>query len=497
MAILYRWRKSTVQTLYDTESKNSSSNPKYFEVGAISGDYTVYYATSYTLNDDGTVTLKSPTTGKVSSGWPLDVSSQYYSAISITTDEIFKNNSSGSYARWESNSSVRKKIVYAHNGGTCIRYYNFREGPGVSQGYVYSTSSSAYPNGGVSGSYWYDQRTTININITVPSIVMEGKGISVSWNAVSGATEYFLERQADGGSWTQVYNGSTNSYTDTAGAWSNVKYRLRMTISGTMTPYVESSTCQVVSASTLAISGTDGDLGTLTSDVEYTVISDGDSAITVTEAVDGVYTKTFTATAGATNKISVLDLLTGTGSIHITASTNPGSGVIEVERAWTYSKTAAMFSAYGNTAELKRNGVPVWPLTLAECVRLPGGETLDEVTALPVANIETGSYVGTGTSGSGNPTTLTFAGKPIAVFVAVHISAATNGKYISMPFVRGSEHGCSVQISGNSMTGYELDATWGDTTLQFYSLNGAEYQLNSSGVTYDYVALTLQGGDTE
>ena len=488
MAILYRWRKSTVQTLYDTESKNSSSNPKYFEVGATSGDYTVYYATSYTLNDDGTVTLKSPTTGTVSSGWPLDVSSQYYSAISITTDEIFKNNSSGSYARWEINSSVsRKKIVYAYNGGICIRYYNFREGPGVSQGYVYSTSSSAYPNGGVSGSYWYDQRSTITINITVPSMVMQGQDIPVSWNTVGGATEYFLERKADGGSWTQVYNGSATSYTDTAGAWSNVKYRLRMTISGVMTPYVESGTCQVVPASTLAISGTDGDLGTMTNDVEYTVISDGDSAITVTEVVEGVYTKTFTATAGATNKISVLDLLTGTGSIRITASTNPGSGVIEVERAWTYSKTAAVFSAFGKVAELKQDGVPTWPLTLAECVRLPGGKTLD----VGMLRVETGSYTGTGTHGQSNPNTLTLNGIPQLVFI---FRRTTMPAGTITPFKKDTQ-GAVITLDGDSFE--TLYLLWSENTVNYYSINSADNQLNGLGVLYDYVALTLQGGDTE
>ena len=484
MATLYRWNKSTIGVGYSREQK-TSGYWKYSAPG-INGYY-IYGSASYTYNNDGTVTLNDPvtTSNYIRYGEPFRGDGTLYWALSKTTSELFKPANSSNYVS-AGYQDGEKRI-------SCIsaiyRYYNFRDGAGTFQEYVYATSASAYPEDGKSGKYWYSNRTTITINITVPSIVMPGQDIPISWNTVNGATEYFLERQADGGSWTQVYNGSTNSYTDTAGAWSNVKYRLRMTISGSMTPHVESSTCQVVSASTLAISGTDGDLGTLTNDVEYTVISDGDSAITVTEAVDGVYTKTFTATAGATNKISVLDLLTGTGSIRITASTNPGSGVIEVERAWTYSKTAAMFSAYGNTAELKRNGVPVWPLTLAECVRLPNGKTLD----VGMLQIETGSYVGTGTYGATNKNRLEFAFEPILVLI---MQSSTSTPSAFGIFLRGCQTGPSTfDFSQNKPQGCNL--TWGSDYLEFDSSTSAAIQLNSANAQYRYVAIGLAGGDTE
>ena len=486
MATIYRWRKSTVGTV------SSQSTAQFYDVEILetsigsTGTRRFYSSETYIFNSGGTVSLQNPISRTFNRNNVVRIPGTEYLSNAISSDTLYKNNSQSNEIIVSDINGVMARVSSSNNG-SIVKYYNFRQGAGTFIEYVYSTSSSTYPNGGVSGNYYYDQRTTITINITVPSIVMSGQDIPISWNTVSGSTEYFLERQADGGSWTQVYNGSTNSYTDTAGAWSNVKYRLRMTISGTMTPYVESSTCQVLSASTLAISGTDGDLGTLTNDVEYTVISTGTSAITVTEAVDGVYTKTFTATAGAANKISVLDLLTGTGSIRITASTNPGSGVIEVERSWTYSKTAAAFSAYGNTAELKRNGVPVWPLTLAECVRLPGGETLD----VGMLRVEIGWYQGTNTYGASNPTSISFSGKPYLVFIT---SGAFNSLINPLVRISNSNATSAATFAASSSSIQSISATWGDNSVSWYSTSSAQGQLNGTG-GYHYLALLLVGDE--
>lgn len=63
--------------------------------------------------------------------------------------------------------------------------------------------------------------------ITVPSAITVGDGIAVSWDAVSGADSYTLERSINGGDFTQVYSGIATSYTDTALAtWSKVQYRV-------------------------------------------------------------------------------------------------------------------------------------------------------------------------------------------------------------------------------------------------------------------------------
>lgn len=209
-------------------------------------------------------------------------------------------------------------------------------------------------------------------SLEVPIQVMQGNQITVSWTAVDGADGYILERKADTDSdWEQVYSGANLTFSETVGTWTSVQYRVKAGVSGTYGDYTTSESVPVVSASIVVISGTDGDLGTLTSDVSYTVSSSGTTALTVVETINGVE-RTFTAVNGANNRISVLDLPTGTGTITIQASTNPGSGDVTVTREWTYTKTAPTFSEQGGLAQLTQQGANIWPKTMAEAVRTPG-----------------------------------------------------------------------------------------------------------------------------
>lgn len=206
--------------------------------------------------------------------------------------------------------------------------------------------------------------------LNVPIQVMQGRQITVSWSAVDGASSYILERKAntDAG-WVQVYSGANTSFEEAVGTWTSVQYRVKSFANGKYGDYTTSTSVSVVPLSALVISGSDGSLGTLTNDVQYSVSSSGTSVLTVTETINGVNTRTYTATNGAENKISVVDLPAGTGTIKITASTNPGSGVVSVTREWTYTKTAPTFANAGSTAQLQQNGKNIFPLTLLECVR--------------------------------------------------------------------------------------------------------------------------------
>ena len=221
--------------------------------------------------------------------------------------------------------------------------------------------------------------------LTVPIQVMQGRQIAVSWSAVDGVSSYILERKANtDADWVQVYSGANTSFEETVGTWTSVQYRVKSLANGKYGDYTTSTSVSVVPLSALVISGSDGSLGTLTNDVQYSVSSSGTSTLTVTETINGVNTRTYTATNGADNKISVVDLPTGTGTIKITASTNPGSGVVTVTRNWTYSKTAPTFANAGSTAQLQQNGKNIFPLTLLECVRgaenlAPGGFGLGTV----------------------------------------------------------------------------------------------------------------------
>lgn len=208
--------------------------------------------------------------------------------------------------------------------------------------------------------------------LTVPIQAMQGNQLSVSWTAVDGADGYILERKANTDSdWTQVYSGANTSFEETVGTWTSVQYRVKAGVSGTYGDYTTSASVPVVSASAVVISGTDGDLGTLVNDVSYTVSSDGSTELTVVETINGTETRTYTATNGATNKIPVVDLPTGYGTISITASTNPGSGVVSVTREWTYTKAAITFPDAGSVADLTQQGKTIWAKTIAEAVRTP------------------------------------------------------------------------------------------------------------------------------
>lgn len=210
--------------------------------------------------------------------------------------------------------------------------------------------------------------------ITVPVQSMQGNPIPVSWSAVDGADGYILERKANtDANWTQVYSGAGLTFNETAGDWETVQYRVKSGAYNIYGEYTISAIVPVAESAALVISGSDGSLGTLTNDVQYVVSSSGTSALTVTESA-GRTTRTFTATNGATIRIPVIELPTGTGTIKITASTNPGSGVVTVTRNWTYTKTAPTFANAGSTAQLQQNGKNIFPLTLLECVR--GGENL-------------------------------------------------------------------------------------------------------------------------
>lgn len=206
----------------------------------------------------------------------------------------------------------------------------------------------------------------------VPIMVMQGNPIDISWTDIDGAASYILERKANTDSdWVQVYSGSNLSFSENSGNWSSVQYRVKSDTSGIYSTYTTSNIIEVIEAVTIAISGSDGDLGTLVNDVSYVVSSDGTTALTVVETINGVE-RTFTATNGATNKISVVDLATGTGTITIQASTNPGSGDVTVTREWTYTKTAPTFAEQGGLAQLTQQGQNIWAKTIAEAVRTPG-----------------------------------------------------------------------------------------------------------------------------
>lgn len=312
--------------------------------------------------------------------------------------------------------------------------------------------------------------------LTVPSQIMEGQSIPISWSAADGATTYILERKVNSGSWTQIYSGANLSYTDTpSGSWSAVQYRVKGGKGGQYGTYKTSASIPVISASALVISGTDGYLGTLTEDIAYTVSSDTGNPITVERYVNGQLVATVTVQSGFAYTIPVVDLPTGAGTVKIMASVNTSGGQVSATRTWTYDKKVVLFPDDGGAAQIQVEGKNLMPPTLAECVRVPTvwGGTMDKalellLPLLSTAVMATGSYTGTGTFGSSSPNTLTFSFTPELVILS------------------GGDIGLT--ISNTSPSGGTSDAYIQGTTAKWYSTSAAK-QLNVQGKSYSYVAI--------
>ena len=357
--------------------------------------------------------------------------------------------------------------------------------------------------------------------LTAPEMVMQGQSATVSWSEVEEAGSYTLERKSSADAdWTQVYSGANLSYTETVGTWTSLQYRVCAVFGETSGGWATSGDIQIVAASALVISGSDGDLGTLTSDVSWSVSSDQTApVIDVTVTVNGGEYASFQATSGQNYSIGVLDLPTGTGSIVITATTEVSDSPVTVTRNWTYTKAAQSFPNAGSVARLTQEGDTIWPQTLAEAVRTTGGPwggdlskaldllmkaaTYDKETGdfydlwgnvIPTVKIATGSYTGTGTYGSGTPNEITtpFPAKLMFIYgdasnlpsCPVGVLLCSSGKY-SVIYLNTT----AAAAGGKGSISQEGNTTkWWVTSIAGSALNDV-VQFNLTGINYTWVAV--------
>ena len=311
-------------------------------------------------------------------------------------------------------------------------------------------------------------------SITVPGAAMTGQSIAVSWEAVSGAETYKLERNT-GSSWTQVYEGANLTYTDTAQAgWTSVQYRVSAGIDGVYGDPVTSSEVDIISAASLVISGADGSLGTITAPVTYSVTSDTGNQITVTETING-HSRTLNPASGAQIAIpvSMIDpAADDAGEITIQASVQATSGTVTQTRNWTYTKTPLTLPTKAYRVEQLQGGAKdVMPLTLAEAVMLPDGSSVaDKLGGATLAGVAIGTFT--------SSVTLPFV--PDAVFVSADLSYSTN-----MPYQSGA-----MLSNGRTANFYNDDNA---STANKVRWNGQTISRASGSLTYDYIALKFGG----
>lgn len=571
MATYYRWRRRNV-TYSNSETEEIEFEVEYWDGTGTAPKF--YFSEEYETIDDHFLLSNPVSYVSVKPKYNTDISAGYAIYESSASSTIYHLPNGGVTFRAGNMVYIGRKTT----SGT-IKKITRSMSIGSSSTYVYSTSSSAYPNGGVSGSYYYDQRTTVTsptapssigfqapsistptttvqwgaatsntdypVNLyevsvsgngssysvvgttsstsmlvqvptgttmmyvrvrardtnnqwgtyatsqapvylspvlTVPQMVMQGQSATVSWTAIDGADSYTLQRKANtDADWTQVYSGANLSYSETVGTWTSLQYRVQAVFSGTPGGWATSDPIQIVSASALVISGQDGDLGTLVNDVPYSISTDTGNQITATISVNSAVIFSGNVGNSTSDVIPVLDLVNGEGTIVIEASVTASGGPVSAVRTWTYTKSLITFPNAGSVAQLTKEGENIFPKTLAECVRLPGGKTLDEVTAFP-CQVYTGSYVGTGTYGASNPTTLSFPFEPKMVIIAAN--AYQGG--ITHPLIRPDTVGY-VTIAASIYS--SMVVSWADNGLSFYDTASAIRQFNNSGTTYYFIAL--------
>lgn len=383
---------------------------------------------------------------------------------------------------WGTVSGATSYTVQRNTGGSWTQVYSgnaltFSETVGVWDSLQYRVQAVNQAGGGAWG---YSGAITVYISptLTVPQMVMQGQQATISWSAIEGADSYTLQRKSSADAdWTQVYSGANLSYTETVGTWTSLQYRVQAVFDGTPGGWATSESIPVVSTSALVISGTDGDLGTVVNDIPYSISTDTGNQITATITVNGAVIFNGNVGNSVADVIPVLDLINGSGTIVIEASVTAFSGPVSAVRTWTYTKTMMTFPNAGSIAELTKDGKVMWPETLAEAVRVPGGKTLDQVMGFP-CQMYTGSYVGTGAYGTGNPNELTF---PFEPKIIIGITPEDDSSALTRSMIRPNQQ--------SYVGSYSLYVTWDGNSVSWYSINGATQQLNRSGKTYYYVAL--------
>lgn len=393
------------------------------------------------------------------------------------------NTRAANYAYWTRSPIVNQSLsdVWAVNtDGSSVLYnptYTFGRRPAV----IFPQSMLVMDDGSLSASI-------LPPTLTVPSQAMQGQSIPITWTASANADSYQLQRKADSGEWETIYTGSDLTFTDTAGSWSTVQYQVAAGLGGEYGEYATSAVIPVISASALVISGSDEDLGTITADIPYTVTSDTGNQITHTLTVNGVQFATATEASGVAHSIPVMELPTGTGTIVITASVQATSGPVHTTRTWTYTKAPISFPDAAGVGVLQKDGQNVLPATLAELVRTNPfwGGTLDKAlemltgVALNGAQVEVGSYKGTGTYGKKNENTIS-ANSPIKF---LYIQAMPGAQTYSGPtgfFVTNEMTSFLIYGGGSSQNVIHFEFT--GNTVKWYA-NDASNQYNSSGTTY-------------
>lgn len=211
MATYYRWNQNTIG--YEEYSVAS------YRVGdtiTINGYYLItivrYHVGNRNFVLDEIGGYRHPEQGEVNfnSGYMMTFADSIVAGT--TVNNIYKANGSGRIG-WGNSS------MYKVESGSLTKY-GVRAISGSFQSYVYSISSSTYPTNGQSGSYWYNNQTTVTSptnpsQISYPSTI-NTLSTTITWQPATSNTSYPVSRyelsySTNGGSSWQVAGTTTET----------------------------------------------------------------------------------------------------------------------------------------------------------------------------------------------------------------------------------------------------------------------------------------------
>lgn len=293
---------------------------------------------SLSVSDDGSVQTNQPPTTPPSISVPENISGGSTITISWGASTDPDGNLEGYIVERSDNGGSSWSQIYQGNATS------------TQNSVAYGTQSVMYrvkaydSNGEQSGYRTSSQVEVINNtapsappSISVPTEVKGGSTLQITWSASSdtegNVSGYVLERKVDEGEWTQVLKDNVLSFTDTiTKGWGTVAYRVKAYDAYNAESAWTTSQTRTVNNNTAPTITCDYEdnqnLGTKTSGftVSYSV-NDEDSAdsVTVTEKMDGVVKRTFTATKSQNNSFAVtgeyfMKLLNGNHTMVIEAS---------------------------------------------------------------------------------------------------------------------------------------------------------------------------------
>lgn len=302
------------------------------------------------VSDDGSVSVNTAPTTPKSLSVPAQINGGSTVTISWGAASDAEGNLEGYVLERSTDGGSSWSQVYQGSGTSTTNTVPFG-----TESVMYRVK--AYDSEGLNSSWRNSGQVTVINNhapsapatITVPTIVLGGAELTVTWSAASDSdgdlAGYSLERQVDG-EWSEVYRGPELTYTDTiTRGWPTVAYRVRAFDSHAAYSGYATSPARAVNnnvAPVITCERDNGsDLGTKTEGfaVAYSAgDADGDP-VTVTESIDGQLLRTFTAEEGESCTFDVtgetfMKLLNGTHTLTITAN----DGQVSAVHSLTFTK---------------------------------------------------------------------------------------------------------------------------------------------------------------